>query len=33
MHVQDINTLRTRLEVGPQTFRCLEHERVVLGIL
>jgi len=29
--VLDVNTLITRLEVGPQTFRCLEHERVVLG--
>ncbi|KAH3746010.1 Major vault protein [Pelomyxa schiedti] len=31
LHVLDVNTLVTRLEVGPKTFLCREHERVILG--
>jgi major vault protein len=31
VHVLDKNTQVTRLEVGPKTFRCGEHEQVVRG--
>jgi len=31
MHVLDTNTNVARVEVGPKTFTCLEHEKVVYG--
>eukprot|EP01114_Cavostelium_apophysatum_P017149 TRINITY_DN5025_c0_g1_i1.p1 TRINITY_DN5025_c0_g1~~TRINITY_DN5025_c0_g1_i1.p1 ORF type:complete len:402 (-),score=92.06 TRINITY_DN5025_c0_g1_i1:1007-2212(-) len=31
LHVLNRNTIVTRLEVGPQSFLCKEHERLVLG--
>lgn len=31
LHVQDRNDNVTRLEVGPRTFTCMDHETVILG--
>jgi major vault protein len=31
LHLQDLNQNVTRLVVGPQTYTCLDHQRVILG--
>eukprot|EP01094_Clydonella_sp_ATCC50884_P000826 TRINITY_DN1061_c0_g1_i1.p1 TRINITY_DN1061_c0_g1~~TRINITY_DN1061_c0_g1_i1.p1 ORF type:complete len:470 (-),score=135.03 TRINITY_DN1061_c0_g1_i1:1111-2409(-) len=31
LHVQDRNDNVTRMEVGPRTFTCMDHETVILG--
>jgi len=31
LHLQDLNQNVTRLVVGPQTYTCLDHQRVIFG--